>query len=83
MKKSTCHQKLLYKIVGMVNNYNNCVNNEMLEHDWLLTAHIYGLTGCFRSKLSDLTCPITNICNRAVKQPIEIKHFMPLANKLY
>ena len=33
----------------------------MLEHDWLLTALIYALIGCFRSKLSDLTCPITNI----------------------
>ena len=31
----------------------------MLEHDWLLTALIYGLIGCFRSKLSDLACPIT------------------------
>ena len=36
----------------------------MLEHDWLLTALIYGLIGCFRSKLSDLTCLITNICNQ-------------------
>ena len=36
----------------------------MLEYDWLLTALIYGLIGCLRSKLSDLTCPITNICNR-------------------
>ena len=35
----------------------------MLEHDWLLTALIYGLIGCFRSKLSDLTGAITNICN--------------------
>ena len=33
----------------------------MLEHDWLLTALIYGLIGYFRSKLSDLTSPITNI----------------------
>ena len=32
----------------------------MLEHEWLLTALIYAFTGCFRSKLSDLTCPITN-----------------------
>ena len=36
----------------------------MLEYDWLLTALIYGLIGCFRSKLSDLTCPISNACNR-------------------
>ena len=54
----------------------------MLEYDWLLTALIYGLIGCFRSKLSDLTCPITNVCNRTVKQQIKIKHFMPLASKL-
>ena len=46
------------------NNKLNCVNNKMLEHDWLLTTLIYGLIGCFMSKLSDLTCPITNICNR-------------------
>ena len=44
--------------------FSNRVNNKMLEHDWLLTAPIYGLIGCFKSKLSDLTCPITNICNR-------------------
>ena len=44
--------------------YYNCVNNKMLEYDWLLPALIYGLIGCFRSKLSDLTCPTTNICNR-------------------
>ena len=31
----------------------------MLEHNWLLTALIYGLIGCFRSKLSDLTGLIT------------------------
>ena len=65
---------------GQSNTFN-CVNNKMLEYDWLLTALIYGLIGCFRSKLSDLTCPITNICNRTVKQPIKIKHFMPLANE--
>ena len=34
----------------------------MLKHDWLLTALIYDLIGCFRSKLSDLTCPITSVC---------------------
>ena len=33
----------------------------MIEYDWLLTALIYGLIGCFRSKLSDLTYSITNI----------------------
>ena len=65
------------------NYYHKCVNNKMLEHDWLLTALIYALIGCFRYKQSDLTCPITNICNRTVKQPIKIKHFIPLANKLY
>ena len=32
----------------------------MLEYDWLL-AHIYGLFGCFRSKLYDLTCANANI----------------------
>ena len=37
----------------------------MLEYDWLLTALIYTLIGCFRSKLSDLTRPITKICNQA------------------
>ena len=42
----------------------NCVNNKMLEYDWLLTGLIYGLIGCFRSKLSDFTCLITNIRNR-------------------
>ena len=46
------------------NNKLNYVNNKMLEHDWLLTTLIYALIGCFRSKLSDLTCAITNICNR-------------------
>ena len=30
----------------------------------LITGFIYVLIGCFRSKLSDLSCPITNICNR-------------------
>ena len=44
----------------------NCVNDEMLQYDWLLTALIYGLIGCFRFKLSDLICPITNICNAGV-----------------
>ena len=47
------------------NNSSNCVNNNMLEHYWLLTGLIYALIGCFRSRLSDLTCPITNICKRS------------------
>ena len=47
------------------NNNDNCVNNKMLESDWLLTALVYALIGCFKSKLSDLTCLITNICNRS------------------
>ena len=38
--------------------------NPRSEYDWLLTALIYGLIDCFRSILSDFTCPITNICNR-------------------
>ena len=25
----------------------DCVNNTILEYDWLLTAVIYGLIGCF------------------------------------
>ena len=32
-----------------------CVNNKMLEYDWLLTALILVLIGCYMSKLSDLT----------------------------
>ena len=32
---------------------DNCVNNKMLERDWLFTALIYALIGCFRSELSD------------------------------
>ena len=40
------------------------VNNKMLKHDWFLTSLIYALMGCLRSKLSNLTCPITSICNR-------------------
>ena len=43
--------------------YNNYVNNKMLEYDWLLRAFTSGLIGCFRFKLSTLTCPITNNCN--------------------
>ena len=41
----------------------------MLEYDWFLTALIYGLIGCFRSKLSDLTCPITNKNLRSFVMP--------------
>ena len=44
-------------------DHDNCLNYKMLEYDWLLIALIYGVIGCFRSKLSNLTCPITNICN--------------------
>jgi len=61
---------------------SNCVKNKMLKYDWFLTALIYGLIGCFRSKLSNSTCLITNICNHTVEQPIKIEQFMPLANKL-
>jgi len=37
--------------------------------------------------VSGPNCPITNVCNRtgqekAVEQPIKMKHFIPLANKL-
>ena len=53
--------------------------NKLPEYDWLLTVLIYGLIGCFRSKVSDLTRPIPNRPNRTVKQQIKIKHFMPLA----
>ena len=45
-----------------VNSTVDCVNNKMLEYDWLLTALICGSISRFRSKLSDLTCPITDIC---------------------
>ena len=40
----------------------NCVNNKMLEYDWLLTALIYG---SFRSNVSELNYPIMITCNRA------------------
>ena len=39
----------------------------MLDYAWLLTALIYGLIARFRSKLSDFTYPVTNICNRRAK----------------
>ena len=42
------------------NKMHNCVNSKMIEHDWL----ICGLIGCFRSKLSRLTYPITYSCNQ-------------------
>ena len=50
--------------VTAATTYTNCVN-KILQDDWLLFSLIYGLFGCFRSKLPDLTCHITNICNRA------------------
>ena len=46
----------------------------MLEYDWFLTALIYGLIGCFRSKLSDLTCPITNKNLRSFVMTHFLKH---------
>ena len=57
----------------------------MLEYDWLLTAHIYGLFGCFRVQtvrfdLSNYKHLYSDKLNRTVKQPIKIKHCMPLAN---
>ena len=61
-------QKLLIVVVvvvGLTYEIYNCVSHKMLKYDSLLTALIYGLIGCFGSKLSDLTCPITNNCNRA------------------
>ena len=45
----------------------------MLEYDWLITTLIYGLIAFFRSKLSDLTCPITNICD-----DFSLKNWTPL-----
>ena len=60
-----------------------CVNSKMPEYDRLLTALVCDFIGCFRSNLSDLTCPITrDRTNQTVKQPIKINHFMALANKL-
>ena len=47
----------------------------MLEYDWLLKALIYGLIGCFRSKLSDLTCLICNWTGRIRQLP-----YLPLYN---
>ena len=64
------------------NNSYSCVNNKMLEHDWLLTALIYAFIDCFRSKLSDYKHLQSDRPNRTVEQSIKIKHFMPLANKL-
>ena len=46
----------------------------MLEYDWFLTALIYGLIGCFRSKLFDLTCPITNKNLRSFVMTHFLKH---------
>ena len=39
----------------------------MLEYDWLLTAFIYGLIGCFTSRLSDLTHLIISYLNRHIR----------------
>ena len=47
------------------------VFQEQREYDWLLTALIYGLIGCFRSKLSDYKQ--SDRPNQAAKQPIKIK----------
>ena len=70
-QKENSHENISWSEMGKQNeqakkvHFNlNCVNNKMLEYDWLLTALVYGLIGCFRFELSDLTCPITNICNR-------------------
>ena len=54
-------------------------NNKMLEHDWLLTALLYALIGCFRSKLSESARP-----NQAVKHPGEnlLKIFKDLQGSL-
>lgn len=40
----------------------NFVHNKILEHEWLSTAPICDLNGCFQSKLSDFpfTCPMTS-----------------------
>ena len=46
----------------------------MFEYDWFLTALIYGLIGYFRSKLSDLTCPITNKNLRSFVKTHFLKH---------
>ena len=63
-------------------NVVNCVNDKMLEHDWLLTALIYALIGC-RFDLSEYKHSVlSDRPNWTVKQPIKVKHFMPLANKL-
>ena len=49
------------------------VSIKMLEYDWLLAALIYSLIDCFRSKLSDLTCPITNIIAKAAICSADLK----------
>ena len=46
----------------------------MLEYYWFLTALSYGLIGFFRSKLSDLTCPITNKNLRSFVMTHFLKH---------
>ena len=46
-------------IIIIIVSIKKCSNN-----DWLLIALIYAVIGCVRSQLSDLTCLITNVCNR-------------------
>lgn len=61
----------------------------MLGYEWFLTAPIYGLIGCFKYKMSDFTCPITNTGywtesgrpEQTINEPIKIKHLKSLANK--
>ena len=59
----------------------------MLEYDWLFTALIYGLIALsvetVRFDLSDQKHLQSDRPNRTAKKPIKIKHFIPLANKLY
>ena len=74
-------------LLVMLLHYHNSVNYKIFEYDWLLTALIYGLIGCFRVQtiqfdLSDYKHLQLDRPNRTVNQPITIKHCMPLANKL-
>jgi len=52
-----------------------CVNNKMLEYD---EPSLMAKLAVFRSKLSDLTCSITNICNQTGQIG---RHLIPLAKK--
>ena len=54
---SYCWIRFLYWIVF-------CSLFSFFLSSWLLTALIFGVIGRFRSKLSDLSCPITNTCKR-------------------